>query len=184
MSLHVFIENEFSSINDFRVFGAANIPVEMEWPRDSEGRAMLLLLSLPLCEFPKYASMDRDLICSVFISYDPVNCDHLYSGILGPEEGGCKFVISREGASKLKKRRVIEPAKKAFLRKDNECEGAYWLQDEIEIKGMEYQFQISAVTIFQAFPQLESVFGDEEYYFFVGTHENGVLDGRVIVQMT
>lgn len=184
MSLHIEIENTRPDRDDIAFFGAANIPSGAEWPRDAQGKAMLLLMSIPLFQFPKFSSSAPELICSIFMSYDPLNSDHIYSEILSVNPGGCKFIISQKHNSKPQKRRVIEPSKKASLHHDGKPSNAYWLQDEVKIPNMDYQFQISGASIAQAFPQLNSVFGDEEYYIFVGDILENCLDGRVLVQVT
>jgi hypothetical protein len=149
---------------------------------------MLLFVSFPMVEISKYKNADPSLMCNVFITYDPINCDHLYAGLLDEScnspMAGAAFIICDKKDAKIQKRRVVDVPKEIRQNVISEAE-PYWLQDEIIVNNMSCVFQLSATSIAAHYPQLDSVFGDEEYYFFLPDEiDTNPFVGRIVVQMT
>ena len=182
------VTNVAASSTEFRIFGPALLPKDMPWPKDMNGQAMLLFVSFPLHEISTYKDVSENLICNVFITYDPINHEHLYGGSLDEScdsaLAGAAFIVSNSEEAKIQKRRVVDAPRK-LEQELVKGEEPYWLQDEIIIKDMSCMFQLSAVSIARNYPQLDSVFGDEEYYFFLPKKSDlNPLVGRIVVQMT
>lgn len=185
-----------------RMGGDASLPAAIEWPRDKDGKPMLLLMTLASTLISTYLNnrLPENYGISVFVPFEKDSVEHVVDLARRPETAR---VIAHEIAPDLRQEchAPLVPPHAITIEVDADREDedefsdeienkiggkATWLQDRIELYDKQFLLQVGAGLFDRYWPSHRGIFMGGMVYLFV--NKAGVLlapqFGQLTVQYT
>lgn len=175
MTKKLKITSEVASPNEAHIAGGCLLPASVAWPADSDGNALLHLLTIPL----NWVTANTNGWASIFVPYYLSDTFlHWEDLTIDDKNQSVVIVHNNDGLHRNEYPKEFSAAKKILLEENNEADSdknfeskiygvPAWLQDIDEKTGYQCVLAINGDDVDIGFPEEPGIFSDGVVYVFL-----------------